>query len=132
MIPWLQLVSGRSLGGRLSPKPPRRETTVDFITTVAASDSQHIDNGGPRRVHHSRREEGDYTVNNRGNLLELAEALRSNGDDPDITLCAIDAERCAKALTMVAAAKSRRPARAFTVAAILVALAIGGVVGHMV
>jgi hypothetical protein len=33
---------------------------------------------------------------------------------------------------MVVAAKSRRPALAFTVAAILVALAIGGVVGHIV
>jgi hypothetical protein len=69
-------------------------------------------------------------VNDKGYLLELAKALRSNSDR-EIMLCGGDAELCSKALTMVTTAKSRRAALPFTVPAALLALLVGGVVGHM-
>jgi hypothetical protein len=119
------------MSGRLSPKPPRRKTAVDFITTVAASDSQHIDNDGYRRVHHSRREEGDYTVNDRAYSLALAKQLRDDWNDKSI-LGPSDATLCSEALIIAATSKRTRITLTIAAPAFLLALVVAGVVGHMV
>jgi hypothetical protein len=65
-------------------------------------------------------------VDDRGYSLELAAVLRGGSE---ITLGLSDAERCAKALTIVATKIQRRTMMAVLVPAIVLALLVGGVIG---